>query len=461
MATFKFYLDKPFIESPEAKEQIKELKKKKKEILSSLLSDSETAIYLYVIVDRKTIKLRTQERILPKHWNFNQQTVRKSHSDSANFNIRIRDFKIKIVNLYDKHLKENEKPTVASIRNALQNHNIEKNISKRENTFFEVYDAFITFQTTHLKELTVKKYNTLKKHLAGFEAYLQKNSKQVFLNSSGSSTIEFNSIDKDFILEFQRYLANEKKQLNDTMVKYLECLKYFLNWSFDRNIHKNEIFKEIDIKRTKDKNDKVYLTPEEFYKIYDLDLSGKPGLSLARDMFCFQTLTGQRVSDITNIKWEDITSTENGKEWGLYQIKGNKEKKINVPVFDPAEVILDRYASRATKGKIFPYIANPTLNKYVKDIAKLAGINEEVKIRRNRLKTIEERTGPKYEFVTTHTARISFVTISLEQGMRPEIVMSITGHEDYKTMKIYQQLIDKVKHQEAKAIWNRPNMKIA
>lgn len=248
-----------------------------------------------------------------------------------------------------------------------------------------MFDAFLNFQKANLKDLTVKKYITLKKHLKEFEAHLQKNDKQVFLNSSNGNIIDFKAIDKDFIIEFRRFLATEKGHLNDTMVKYLECLKYFLNWSFDRGVHKNEIFKDIDVKRTKNKNDKVYLASEEFYKIYDLDLSNKGGLELAKDMFCFQTLTGQRVSDVQNIKWRDIVTTEEGKEWKFYQIKGSKEQRINVPLFDDLFPILEKYAKRGTAGKIFPYISNSTLNKYVKNIAELAGINSEVKIRRNSL----------------------------------------------------------------------------
>jgi integrase len=35
----------------------------------------------------------------------------------------------------------------------------------------------------------------------------------------------------------------------------------------------------------------------------------------------------------------------------------------------------------------------------------------------------------KFELLTSHTARRTFVTLSLEKGMRPEMVMSITGHK--------------------------------
>lgn len=37
--------------------------------------------------------------------------------------------------------------------------------------------------------------------------------------------------------------------------------------------------------------------------------------------------------------------------------------------------------------------------------------------------------------------------------MRPEMVMSITGHKDYKTFKKYIKLTDKVKLAEMNNIW--------
>jgi site-specific recombinase XerD len=47
-----------------------------------------------------------------------------------------------------------------------------------------------------------------------------------------------------------------------------------------------------------------------------------------------------------------------------------------------------------------------------------------------------------------HTARRTFVTLSLEKGMRPEVVQSITGHEDYKTMKKYMGMNNKMNFKE-------------
>lgn len=60
---------------------------------------------------------------------------------------------------------------------------------------------------------------------------------------------------------------------------------------------------------------------------------------------------------------------------------------------------------------------------------------------------------PKYELITTHTARRTFITLSLEKGIRPEVVMSITGHKDYKTFKAYIKITDTVKKEELLKAW--------
>lgn len=66
---------------------------------------------------------------------------------------------------------------------------------------------------------------------------------------------------------------------------------------------------------------------------------------------------------------------------------------------------------------------------------------------------IEEREA-KYTMISTHTARSTFVTLSLERGMRPESVMKITGHSDFKMMKKYIRLTENVVVQEMATIWN-------
>lgn len=50
---------------------------------------------------------------------------------------------------------------------------------------------------------------------------------------------------------------------------------------------------------------------------------------------------------------------------------------------------------------------------------------------------------PKYQMITAHVARKTFVTLSLELGMQAEEVMRITGHKDYKSFKRYVNITEK------------------
>jgi len=64
-----------------------------------------------------------------------------------------------------------------------------------------------------------------------------------------------------------------------------------------------------------------------------------------------------------------------------------------------------------------------------------------------------ECSKPKYEFITTHVARRTFITLSLEKGMRPEVVMEISGHKDWRVFKQYIKIVTKVKEKEMEK-WN-------
>ena len=65
-----------------------------------------------------------------------------------------------------------------------------------------------------------------------------------------------------------------------------------------------------------------------------------------------------------------------------------------------------------------------------------------------------ESLQPKYKLISFHAARRTFVTLSLEKGMRAEVIMQISGHKDYRTFKKYIKITDKVKTDELNRIWN-------
>ena len=70
-----------------------------------------------------------------------------------------------------------------------------------------------------------------------------------------------------------------------------------------------------------------------------------------------------------------------------------------------------------------------TLNNYSKVICKLAGINELVKGKLYNKETNRKILGtyPKYEFITSHCFRRSFVT-NKNKDWNTKTIMDVTGH---------------------------------
>lgn len=178
--------------------------------------------------------------------------------------------------------------------------------------------------------------------------------------------------------------------------------------------------------------------------ILNYDLSEHSTLIKVRDIFCFGCFTGQRYSDIARLRREDIRD-------GIWFLKTKKTKdSLEIPLNDFALEILAKYK---TSSSPLPDISNQKMNYYLKDLGKLLDINDVTIKTRYSGKDVIEEIKPKYEFLSTHTARRTFVTLSLEKGMRPETVMSITGHKDYKTMQRYLKITSKVKAIEMDKVW--------
>lgn len=112
-----------------------------------------------------------------------------------------------------------------------------------------------------------------------------------------------------------------------------------------------------------------------------------------------------------------------------------------------AKTILEKYEY------CLPVLSNQKLNQHLKSLGEKAGIKEEVNIQKYRgAERIDDKL-PKFKLISTHTARRTFITLSLEKGIRQEVVMSITGHKNFRTFNTYIKIVDKVKKEELLKAW--------
>ncbi len=331
---------------------------------------------------------------------------------------------------YEFLISQGKTPYPESLREELNKVFRPEENTEKKNEFFPLLDEFIEIRRKQHAVTTIKKHITLKNVLLDF----QKKEKY---------KIEFNSIDLRFYEKFKNFLL-KKKLLDDTVSKYFKSLKTFMQWSLERGYHENAIFKHTDFSAAaKVKHPIITLTRQEFENIRNLDLSTNMRLEKVRDIFVFSTFTGQRISDVLNLKKSDFE----GSIWNLKQIKTKKPVRIPLDEFPGAMNLLSKYNFN------FPEISEQKYNQYLKEIGRLAGINDIVTKKRTSGNKPIEISLPKYEFMSSHIARRTCITLMLEKGIPPTTIMKLTGHSDLKTMMRYENTGDVALKEALKGFW--------
>ena len=141
-------------------------------------------------------------------------------------------------------------------------------------------------------------------------------------------------------------------------------------------------------------------------------------------LIVFYRYTGLAFIDVCTLKRTDISTDADGKMW----IRKNREKTDElsiIPLLDVPGKIMGKYENHPTvltRGVVLPVMSNQKVNAYLKEIADLAKI-------------------PKH--LTSHIARHTFATMSLNNHVPLETISKMLGHSDIKTTQIYAKMMDK------------------
>jgi integrase len=401
------------------------------------LKTAKKAIYAYIrgLTPGKTIILNTGESIEPRYWDKNHKRAiskgKGKYSEAFDLNAFLDSFEVDINKTIRTYRTDNPAIEYDQIKSVL----LRKygKIKQINLGFYEALDEFIKVRKSDLTEGSLKKFSTLKDHLIKFEK------KKHF-------EISFQNINLIFYDKFLSFLLFEKKMVNNSAYKMIGILKNFLNWATEREYNSYTVFKKFKLKE--DMVDIITLTNEELMQLRKFDFSYSARLERARDLFEFGCYTGGRFSDLVNIDRSDIQDNK----WTLRTIK--TRDIIEIPLNDYALKILEKY-----KDETFPLprISNQKLNKYIKEVAKKVKLTTLVKIVKYKGSETIESIKQKQELISTHTARRTFITQSLLRGMKTEVVMSISGHKNYRSFKKYINITFSDKQRELNRIWDLGN----
>lgn len=164
---------------------------------------------------------------------------------------------------------------------------------------------------------------------------------------------------------------------NSTKDKKLGYLKWFLKWATDKRYNSNVAYKTFKptLKATQKKV--IYLSKDELKTILNLELKGDTlYLEPIRDIFMFCCFSSLRYSDASSLKWNDVKEDH----IGVTTIK--TADSLSIEINDMMGRILEKYRAVPDKRNnlVFPYYTNQAMNRDLKKLCKLAGINEEIRI---------------------------------------------------------------------------------
>jgi integrase len=179
---------------------------------------------------------------------------------------------------------------------------------------------------------------------------------------------------------------------------------------------------------------------DELNALETLPLPTGTRLEKARAWFLLACYTGLRYSDLVSIQPQHLRLATDKLPAHLRITAKKTRAVVNVPLSAPALGIVERLLAGELASVKSQPITNPVLNRFLKELGQLAGIDTPVEVIRYRGGVADVTTAPKYEKLTVHTARRTFVTLNLGKGMSAEFVMKLTGHTSYKSFQRYVNL---------------------
>lgn len=218
---------------------------------------------------------------------------------------------------------------------------------------------------------TFKRYMVFFHLLERFEGYICKK-------------LYIGEINSDFIKDFMVF-GKEEEYSENTIYRTIHFVKTILNYAERKGIR--TCVRELEIRRERQKKEVVTLTENEISTIQQTEVPKE--LQAAKDWLLISSYTGQRFSDFMKFDVEKLKEV-NGKMC-LAFVQQKTKKEILLPLHPTVLHAIER------NGNSFPALMDiQHYNNEIKEIAKLANLNELVKARKRlgfRSKIVQAKSG--------------------------------------------------------------------
>jgi len=374
--------------------------------------NTQIRVHVYLPGVKAPYKYNTKRSVNPKDWDSKKGRPKILRGEGAkrnrNLNLILDEYVLAVQRIKDLY---GQSLTAHILKDKLDEYFHVKEVIKINTTVNHNFAAYL-LEIETLGSLTKESIGSYKKIFTKFLAF------------QDEKVLDLMDLDNDFFIDFIVFLRIKYKLSDNTLYRQMNFFKTFLNWCNTKSIEINKDYKKV--KLNKYNPDTISLTKEDLKVLENLELSESK--SYHRDLFLIGCYSGQRFSDYSVFERSDVQ--------GNMIIKRSEKTESHsfIPLIPQLKSLLDKHDWNLTT------ISGQRFNDCLKIICQKAGFDEEVKTTKymGSKKTIEIRK--RWEIITSHTARRTFITIASENLMPDHIIMKITGIQDPKTLQRYKKV---------------------
>ena len=364
---------------------------------AKLLKNGEASVCMRITVNGARVETNIRKSIDPASWNQAKECARGKNRKSCDLNAYIEDAKIKLHRIFNE-LEEQRQPITARLlqEKFFGQDKEPKEIRTLIGTMQEHNDQCRALVGKDYALITVRRYESCKRYLA-----------ELIKLKYGKEDLPLTEVNGELVRAFEFYLKTEKSCQQNTVIRYMKCLKKITNLALANEWITKDPF--VGIKFHEKEVVREFLTMDELLTIYHKDFPLER-IRIVRDVFIFAAFTGLAFIDVQQLSPEHRQKTKN---------------MCNIPLLDIPLEILRKYADHPICQKrnvLLPVPCNQKMNSYLKEIADLCLIKKNL---------------------TTHAARHSYATsVCLANGVSIENVAKMLGHSNIKMTQHYARVLD-------------------
>ncbi len=375
-----------------------------------LLKNGEASVCMRITVNGTRVENNIRKSIDPALWSQAKETARGKSRRACDLNTYIEEARIKLYQIFCELEQQNRPVTAHLLQKLFFGQEKPEEVRTLLGTMQEHNDQCRALVGTDYALITVRRYESCRRYLA-----------ELVRQRYGKEDLPLAEVNGELVRAFAFYLKTEKGCQQNTVIRYMKCLKKITNLARANDWMAKDPF--LGIRFHEKEVVREFLTMDELQTIYRKEFPLER-LTLVRDVFIFAAFTGLAFIDVQQLAPEHIVRDNNGNLW-IRKPRQKTKNMCNIPLLDIPQEILRKYANHPTcrkKGVLLPVPCNQKMNSYLKEIADIC------MIRKN---------------LTTHCARHSYATsVCLANGVSLENVAKMLGHSNIKMTQHYARVLD-------------------